>query len=134
VVRKTSTPVGGLVSLTFKDTMVVPWASCRKEDFPLCPNMLMYWETIAGACAQQLRQFDFGRSTRDSGTYRFKHQWGAVEAPLFWYTIPVHRRDTAHDALPRFGGAGAGLSRVWQRLPPLMTRHLGPHLRKYLIQ
>ena len=66
---------------------VVPWASCLKEHFPLCPNMLLYWETIRSACADGFQRFDFGRSTRDCGTYKFKSQWGARGAAL----VLVHR-------------------------------------------
>ena len=62
LVKKDGATVGGLVALTFKDRMVVPWAACLKEYFSLCPNMLLYWETIRSACADGLARFDFGRS------------------------------------------------------------------------
>jgi FemAB-related protein (PEP-CTERM system-associated) len=132
LVRKGETPVGGLVALTFKDTVAVPWASSLREYFALCPNILLYWETIRTACADGLRRFDFGRSSRDSGTYRFKRQWGALEEPLFWYSLPI---------APRRGGGLGGLVgrrstlvRAWQRLPVALTRRLGPRIRRYLIQ
>ena len=80
LVRKGQTPIGGLVALAFKDVLAVPWASCAKEHFALCPNMLLYWETIRAGCMDGFRRFDFGRSTRGSGTYRFKRQWGAQES------------------------------------------------------
>jgi hypothetical protein len=94
--------------------------------------MLLYWETIRTACLEGHRRFEFGRSTRDSGTYRFKVQWGAREEPLFWYTIPIapHRRQPRSN-----GGNGAVLlAKAWQRLPLIATRHLGPRVRKYLTQ
>ena len=132
LVRKGPVTVGGLIALAFKDTLAVPWATCLKEYFPLCPNMLLYWETLRAACTDGFRRFDFGRSTRDSGTYRFKVQWGAREQPLFWYTIPVAaRRATTTSA----AGHGAVLvSRIWQRLPLAVTRNLGPRIRRYLVQ
>jgi len=133
LVRKGPTAVGGLVALSYGDSVVVPWASCLKAYFTLCPNMLLYWETIRTACRDGFRTFDFGRSTRGSGTYRFKCQWGAVESPLFWYRIPVTRRDRA--AVPSSGGrAGRYFVNVWQRLPLTVTQSIGPHVRKYLIQ
>ena len=92
LVKKDGATVGGLVALAFKDRMVVPWAACRKEYFSLCPNMLLYWETIKQACAEGFARFDFGRSTRQSGTYRFKRQWGAEEEPLYWYRIAIDAR------------------------------------------
>jgi len=132
LVRKGCTSIGGLIALTFKETVVVPWASCLKQHFALCPNMLLYWETIRTACARGIQRFDFGRSTRNSGTYRFKRQWGTVETPLFWYTIPLRFRRS--QALPTAGNGTSLLTDVWQRLPLAVTRHLGPHVRKYLIQ
>jgi FemAB-related protein (PEP-CTERM system-associated) len=132
VVQNGSTTVGGLVAIAFKDRLAVPWAACLQEYFSLCPNMLLYWDTLRRACDEGFSRFDFGRSTRDSGTYRFKRQWGAEEEPLFWYTIPLRRRPGTSA-----GGAGrrAALAvRAWQRLPLAVTRRLGPHIRKYLTQ
>jgi serine/alanine adding enzyme len=132
LVRKDDVTVGGLIAIRFNDRLAVPWAACLQQYFPLCPNMLLYWETLRSACGEGFRQFDFGRSTRDSGTYRFKRQWGAEEEPLFWYTIPLRQR-----AGSATGGAGrrAELAvRAWQRLPLSLTRRLGPRIRKYLTQ
>jgi serine/alanine adding enzyme len=131
LVRRGRMAIGGLVALAFKDALVVPWAACLKEYFPLRPNMLLYWETIRFACVQGFRQFDFGRSTLQSGTYYFKRQWGAHDSPLFWYTIPVRGR--AGRPLIASGVADT-LPKLWQRLPIPLTRRLGPPIRKYLTQ
>ena len=85
-----------------------------------------------GAGALGFRQFDFGRSSRGSGTYRFKRQWGTVESPLFWYTIPIHGR-----VLPTSSAEGrlaAYLTSAWRHLPLTVTRGVGPRIRRYLIQ
>jgi FemAB-related protein (PEP-CTERM system-associated) len=132
LVRKGQMPIGGLIALGFKDVLTVPWASCAKEHFALCPNMLLYWETIRAACRDGFERFDFGRSTRGSGTYRFKHQWGAVESPLFWYTIPVGRRESRPAG--NHSGTAARLAGLWSHLPLSLTRRVGPHVRKYLVQ
>jgi FemAB-related protein (PEP-CTERM system-associated) len=131
--RKDQSAVGGLIALRFKDRVVVPWAASMKEWLSLCPNMLLYWEAIRAACADGLRRFEFGRSTRGSGTYHFKRQWGAREEPLYWYTIPLAHAPAASTA----GGsstAAALLSSAWRHLPLVATRVLGPRIRTYLIQ
>ncbi len=144
LVNKGSATIGGLVAVAFKDRLIVPWATCLKEHFSLCPNMLLYWETIRTACADGFAHFDFGRSTRHSGTYQFKQQWGAREEPLFWYRIPISRLGTVADRstfgtrrssqVDGHGSRAALLARMWQRLPLAVTRQVGPHIRKYLIQ
>jgi serine/alanine adding enzyme len=132
VIRRGAVPIGGLVALAFKDRLVVPWASSRREYFSSCPNMLLYWETLRAACLEGFEHFEFGRSSRDSGTYRFKRQWGAVEEPLFWYTIPL--RAGAGHGLSTADTSGAALAALWRRLPLAVTRALGPTIRKGLSQ
>jgi serine/alanine adding enzyme len=133
LVKKGSDAIGGLVAIAFKDRLIVPWATCLKEHFALCPNMLLYWDTIRTACLEGFTRFDFGRSTRQSGTYQFKRQWGAQEEPLFWYRIPIapHESSSSHG---NHGGSRDHLARMWRRLPLTVTRQVGPHIRKYLIQ
>jgi FemAB-related protein (PEP-CTERM system-associated) len=132
LVRNASLVIGGLIALAFKDTLVVPWASSLRQYFTLCPNMLLYWEVLRLACEQGFQRFDFGRSSRNSGTYRFKRQWGAAEEALFWYTIPMRRGYTkklsAGDARTTL------LVRLWKHLPLGLTRWFGPCIRKYLTQ
>jgi serine/alanine adding enzyme len=132
LVRKGQAPIGGLIALGFKDVLTVPWASCLRPYLTLCPNMLLYWEAIRAGCGQGFRRFDFGRSTRDSGTYRFKRQWGAREEPLFWYTVPTGRPGRRpRPSAPRHAALLAG---SWRHLPLAVTRRLGPHIRRYLTQ
>jgi serine/alanine adding enzyme len=132
LVRKDKVAIGGLIALAFEDTLTVPWASCLSPYLGLCPNMLLYWETIRAGCVQGFRRFDFGRSTRGSGTYRFKRQWGAAEEPLFWYTIPTG--GSRRRPVPEAARGAAFLTGSWRRLPLGVTRQLGPHIRKYLTQ
>jgi FemAB-related protein (PEP-CTERM system-associated) len=132
LVRKGPTVIGGLIALAFKDTLVVPWASSLRQHFALCPNMLLYWETLAAACREGFPRFDFGRSSRESSTYRFKRQWGAQEVPLYCYEIPI-RRGTARSLSPA-DSRGALLVALWRQLPVGVTRWIGPRVRKYLTQ
>lgn len=132
VVRKGAVPVGGLVALRFKKCLIVPWASSLRAYRPSCPNMILYWEVIRRACTEGLKRFEFGRSSRGSGTYQFKRQWGATEEPLFWYSIPLGpagRRPLWGDGRQR-----TRLVQLWQRLPVRLTRWIGPPIRKYLTQ
>ena len=132
LVRLGGVPVGGLIALAFKDVLGVPWVSCLSQHFKLFPNMLLYWAALRAGCEEGFRTFDFGRSSRGSGTHRFKQQWGATEQTLFWYTIPLGRASARPPA--RDSGRAAFFVRSWRHLPLPVTRTLGPHIRKYLTQ
>ena len=89
---------------------------------------------IRSACAEGFSCLDFGRSTRQSGTYHFKQQSGAQEEPLFWYRIPIASRQTSDVSASSRGTGAMALSTMWRHLPLPVTRQIGPYLRKYLIQ
>jgi len=132
--RTGTTPVGALIALEHGGTVTVPWASSLREHAALCPNMLLYWEVIRAASRDGFERFDFGRSTRDSGTYRFKRQWGAQEEPIYWYSIPVAaRRDETVESTAGHAAGELGVQ-IWRHLPLGVTRQLGPRVRKYLTQ
>jgi FemAB-related protein (PEP-CTERM system-associated) len=130
LVRRGTNAIGGLVAIGWGQAVTVPWAACLREHAALCPNMLLYWEALRHACREGFRRFDFGRSTHGSGTYRFKRQWGAVEEPLFWYTLPLQGAAAATGR----GRAAAAFVESWRRLPLPLTSRLGPRLRRYLTQ
>lgn len=62
----------------------VPTASAKKEYNPACVNMLMYSKLLERAVARGQAQFDFGRSTTEGSTFKFKKQWGAKPHPATW--------------------------------------------------
>jgi len=86
-------------------------------------NMLLYWNLLERTINRGNQIFDFGRSTKDSSTYRFKKQWGARPEPAVWqYYL---RRGSASDLRPD-NPKYRSLIRLWQHLPLRMTRLIGP--------
>jgi FemAB-related protein (PEP-CTERM system-associated) len=127
LVRKDDHVIGGAVCLWFRSTMVVPWASSLREYFSLCPNNLLYWEMIRWGCENGYHRFDFGRSSRDSGTYRFKKQWGAKEEPLHWQCIT---RKAGQATMPHAdNNKYRWIIRTWSYLPLSFTKLVGPMVR-----
>lgn len=124
LVREGKDAIGGLIALFFRDTAVVPWASCYRRYFPKCPNNLLYWEAIQHACNRECRCFDFGRSSTDSGTYRFKLQWGAAPHQLQWRIFSDG--DPGESRTLRLASA------VWKQIPLSLANYLGPRIRKYI--
>jgi len=127
LVRKDDRVIGGAVCFFFKDSLIVPWASSHREYFALCPNNLLYWEMIRWGCENGYRRFDFGRSSPDSGTYRFKKQWGTKEEPLHWQCFS---RKSGQAAMPHADDPKyQWIVRTWSRLPLAFTKVVGPLLR-----
>jgi len=101
----------------------VPSASTLRSYNHTNANMLMYWHFLQRAIAKGQRTFDFGRSSRDSNTFRFKKQWGAEPEPATWqYYV---REGTVSD-MRLESGKYDRLIRIWQRLPVPLTRWIGP--------
>lgn len=108
----------------YKKSMEMPWASSIAEYKPLCPNNLLYWESIRLAIADGCAFFDFGRSTPNEGTYNFKKQWGAEPVQLYWQYLLEEGKalPELNPKNPKFQAAIA----VWKRLPVSFTRLIGP--------
>jgi serine/alanine adding enzyme len=130
LVRDGDKTVGGLISLHFKDAMLVPWASSLQEYFPKCPNNLLYWHAIQDSCARGFKTFDFGRSSVGSGTYKFKRQWGAKALPLYWYVLSD--KDRHGNAVDGSSVKYRLVREIWRHLPVGISATLGPRIRKYL--
>jgi len=116
--------------LAHGDTLEIPWASSLRAHKQSAPNMLLYWRAIQFASEMGYRRLDFGRSTHDSGTYRFKLQWGAVPTRQFWYywlARPGSLPDPGPEN-PRFSLA----VRLWRRLPLRVANALGPFVVRYV--
>lgn len=97
-----------------RQTVEIPWAGSLREFRPAAANMRLYWECLKFAVESGSRYFDFGRSTVDSGTWRFKLQWGARPVPLYWY-YPLVPEDVV--LAPREGRLLEMARAAWRRLP-----------------
>lgn len=112
-------------------TVSIPWASSLRRYNRLNPNMLLYWTFLALAADGGHSRFDFGRSTVGEGTFRFKEQWGAKPAPLFWENLSAPEATGApgtSGVLAHKGRRAAEM--LWTYLPLGITTLLGPSLRR----
>jgi FemAB-related protein (PEP-CTERM system-associated) len=129
VVHLRGRAVAAGIALECGRTLTIPWASTLREYNHLSSNMLLYWGFLEHACTGGFKLFDFGRSTPDEGTYRFKQQWGARPEPLFWYS-PSGRREEPAPASKN--GARKLAEKAWSRLPQTVADTLGPKVRKFI--
>jgi len=124
------TPVSAGLIFCFRDTVEIPWASTLKEYNRSSPNMLLYWSLMAHGCDQGFKYFDFGRSTPDEGTYKFKGQWGAIPAPLYWYTFTLNGQAIRSNWSDK--SRHERLIHHWKRLPIPISNFMGPLIRKHI--
>jgi serine/alanine adding enzyme len=124
VVRLEGEPVAAGVLVGYRGIVENIWASSLREHRALCPNMLLYWAMLRDAIAAGREVFDFGRSTPDEGTYKFKVQWGARPEPVSWeYWLADGA--SLPDQSPGSGRFAAAV-RAWTRLPLWLANTLGP--------
>jgi FemAB-related protein (PEP-CTERM system-associated) len=119
-------PVAGGFLYGFQSTLEIPWASADRRYNHLAPNMLLYSSVLEFACREGFRVFDFGRSTANSGPYRFKEQWGARPVQLHWYNWTPDGR-TAVDVSPENARYRLAIE-AWKRMPLALTKIVGPSL------
>jgi len=130
LVRHGNKAVAGAVTFAFGSSIEVPSAADLRSHRSMCPNMLLYWGIMQYAIASGIRVLDFGRSTPDEGTYRFKKQWGATPGPMAWEYVmmsdgPLPDRSPKNS---RFSSAIA----IWRRLPLRITNAIGPEIVRFL--
>ena len=128
VVSRAGAPAAAAFLVIADGRAEIPWAACRDDAKQAGFNMRLYWEVLRIIVERGCRQFDFGRSTVDSGTYRFKLQWGAKPLQLHWHRW--EREGSTGDA-DAAGPASEGklmqyATEVWKRLPLGVANTLGP--------
>lgn len=126
VVRRNEQPAAAAFLVIATGRAEIPWAACRADAKPAGFNMRLYWESLRVALAAGCREFDFGRSTPDSGTYRFKQQWGAKPRQLYWHRQLRNPGATADQGPAAEGRLMRYAVQVWQRLPLGVANTLGP--------
>jgi len=125
VVRLRGEPVASALVIHGPRISEVPSASSLRAFNATNANMIMYWHLLRRAIERGQETFDFGRSTVDSNTYRFKKQWGAEPSPSVWqYYL---RRGTIGDMRPDNAKFGLAIQ-AWRRLPVWLTRLIGPSI------
>jgi FemAB-related protein (PEP-CTERM system-associated) len=110
----------------------ITWASALRAYNKMSPNMLVYWALMERMIERGARVFNFGRCSRDSGTHKFKMQWGSREETLWWYQR-VGGKSKPETATPNPDqGAFALAARVWQKLPLPLATAMGPAIVRFI--
>jgi len=86
----------------------------------------LYWSVISRYCEKSFKVLDLGRSLNGSGNETFKMKWKPRKVPLaYWYYLPKGGPiPELNQKSPKFRFA----IWMWQRLPSMVVRMLGPSL------
>ena len=130
VVRLNGEAVGVGFLLGDGVTMEIPWASTLRKVNKIGVNMFLYWNILRTSIELEYKTFDFGRSSKDAGTLRFKKQWGAVQKQLYWYYQLENGRE-----IPQMNHNNKKyefMINTWRKMPVALCNILGPYIVKGL--
>lgn len=127
VVYLNSTPVACSLAAGFNNSLINPWASFKRTFQKSSPNMMLYWEMLSFGINNGYQYFDFGRSTAGEGTFKFKAQWGAQPAQLFWYNYGSSKLNQQIESSQK-----KMFINLWQKMPLQLTTIIGPVLRRQI--
>jgi FemAB-related protein (PEP-CTERM system-associated) len=130
VVRVAGKVAAAAITVRHGNRLETPWAAATPPAKRAAINMRLYRETLTEAIRQSLDFFDFGRSSQDSGTLRFKAQWGAEPVQLHWnYWLAAGAElPVLNHSNPKYARAAA----VWRRMPLWCANAIGPVIAKNL--
>jgi len=123
-------PVASVLSFHYKDEVLPYYGGGLAAARECAGNDFMYWEVMRRAAERGARWFDFGRSKRDVGSYRFKKHWGFEPEPLVYEVRLVRSREVpnVNPLNPRY----RMMVEAWKRLPSGLARMLGPPIARNL--
>jgi serine/alanine adding enzyme len=130
LVRLKGIPVAAGLLVHHGHVTEIPWASANRDYNRMGVNMHLYWACIRRAIEKGAQIFDFGRSSRESGTYQFKRQWGAEPVQLHWHYWLANGR--AMPGLTPDNPKFAAAVRLWKLLPVPVANVIGPHVVRHL--
>ena len=122
--------ISSVISLYFRDEVLPYYGGGTAEARVMAAHDFMYWEVMGRACERGLRIFDYGRSKRDVGSYRFKKHWGFDPEPLYYeyYLVRAKTVPDVNTLNPRY----RLLIEIWKRLPLRLTQAIGPMFARHL--
>ncbi|MCZ2076649.1 MAG: GNAT family N-acetyltransferase [Bryobacterales bacterium] len=126
--RRNGRAVAGILTLTFKDTVVYKYGCSEVDQNRFGGVPLLLWHAIRQAQREGAREMDFGRSDLgDSGLVAFKQRWGCDASRLRYWRLPA---SAAAEGSPEWAGRVAKpvLACIPRPLLPAVGRAVMRHL------
>jgi len=130
MVEDQGVPVAGVMNFYFRDQVLPYYGGGTEAARRLKANDFMYWEVMRRAVEKGVKIFDFGRSKKGTGSYRFKLHWGFEPQPLYYQfeLITASELPDINPLNPKY----QLFIKAWQRLPLPLSKMIGPWLAQSL--
>ena len=122
--------ISGVMSFSFRDEILPYYGGGGMKARNLGANDFMYWKVMEKACLDGKRVFDYGRSQKGTGAYKFKKYWGFEPETLSYEYYLVNAKE-----VPRLDPSNRRYQqaiRMWSRMPLSVSRVLGPPIARLL--
>jgi FemAB-related protein (PEP-CTERM system-associated) len=129
-VTRAGETIASVMSFRFRDEILPYYGGGGARARDVAGNDFLYWKVMERAAGQGIRVFDYGRSQKDTGPYRFKKHWGFEPQPLSYEFYLV--RATEMPQLDPSNKRYQALIRAWTRLPLPVARFVGPPIARRL--
>lgn len=129
-VRKGKTAIAGVLCFYFRDQVLPYYGGSLPEFYRDSPNNFMYWSLISQSCREGLRYFDFGRSKRETGSFRFKSAWSMQVTELPYRYVLVRSKEVPH--LSPVDRKFRMPVTLWKQMPFAWTKVLGPRVVRWI--
>lgn len=123
-------PISSVMSFYFRDEVLPYYGGGTEQARELKGNDFMYWEVMRRASERGVRVFDYGRSKRETGSYRFKKHWGFEPEPLY-YEYDLIKAKNVPDINPLNPKYRLFIA-LWQKLPLPVSQLIGPYIARNL--
>jgi len=122
--------VASVMSFRFRDEILPYYGGGGEAARAVAGNDFLYWKVMERAAEQGIRVFDYGRSQKDTGPYRFKKHWGFEPEPLSYEFCLVKAKQVPQ--LDPSNQRYQRMIRAWTQLPLPLARLMGPPLARRL--
>ncbi len=122
--------VASVMSFYFRDEVLPYYGGGLAAARDLAANDFLYWDLMRRAAERGVRIYDYGRSKREVGSYRFKKHWGFEPQPLYYECHLVKAR-----AIPEVNPLNPKyrlMVETWKKLPLWLSRIVGPPIARNL--
>jgi len=127
--RLNGRPVAGVLSFVFRNTLFPHYSGASADANSFAANNFIYWELMRRSIEQGLQGFDFGRSKKNTGAYKFKSAWNMQLHSLEYQVCVLKGKSVPNisPTNPKFALA----SKLWSHMPLQASTWLGPHIVRW---